>query len=137
MNNFSKLLTTISSTVLILLVINNSSFAQGELDKIPSPKGGVNAITQYIVYPQSAKENGIQGKVFIEATIDEMGKVVKTEVKRSVNTALDAAAVQAIMMTAFNPGEKDGKKVKATVTIPIQFKLDNCKEEQNGTEKKS
>lgn len=124
MNNFSKLFSVILSTVIILLVINHSAFAQDELDKTPMPVGGITAIAKNIVYPESAKKEGIEGKVFVVATIDENGIVVKTEVKKSVNAELDAAAVKAVKMTAFTPGEKDGKKVKATVTIPIQFKLD-------------
>ena len=71
------------------------------------------------------------------ATIDVDGRVIKTEIKRSVSKELDAEAVKAVMMTSFTPAEKDGQKVRATVTVPIQFKLDNCKEDKNGTEKKS
>jgi len=36
--------------------------------------------------------------------------------------------VKAVKLTKFVPGVKDGKKVKAEVTIPIKFKLDNSKE---------
>jgi len=137
MNNFSNFLSSIFSTVIILLVINDSSFAQDADLKIPMPVGGISAITQNIVYPESAKKDGIEGKVFIIATVNANGDVVKTEVAKSVDPVLDAAAVKAIKMTAFSPGEKDGKKIKATVTIPVQFKLDDCKEDKNGTEKKS
>lgn len=38
-----------------------------------------------VVYPISAKEAGIEGKVFVKAIIDEKGNVAETEVIKSVN----------------------------------------------------
>ena len=137
MNNLSKVFSTISATVIILLSLGNLAIAQETVDKMPMPKAGMSALAKNIVYPESARKEGIEGKVFIVATVDADGKVINTEIKKSVNSELDAAAVKAVEMTAFTPAEKNGKKVKATVTIPIQFKLDNCKEDKNGTEKKS
>ena len=59
--------------------------------------------------------------------IDKNGNVAETEVIKSVREDLDNAAIKAVKMTKFEPGIKDGKKVKAEVTIPIKFKLDDYK----------
>ncbi|MCW8850604.1 MAG: energy transducer TonB, partial [Melioribacteraceae bacterium] len=75
-------------------------------------------------YPESAKKEGIMGKVMVKAVIDENGKVIETEVLKGVNPELDEAAVNAVKLTKFIPGVMDGKNVKAEVTIPISFKLD-------------
>ncbi len=137
MKKLSNSFSTIIVTVIFLLSLGNTAVAQEEVDKIPMPKEGISALAKNIVYPQSAKQEGIEGKVYVLATVDVDGRVIKTEIKQSVSRELDAEAVKAVMMTSFTPAEKDGKKVKATVTIPIQFKLDNCKEDKNGTDKKS
>ena len=113
-------------TMSILLTI--STFAQEELEKTPSIKGGIQELAKNIKYPEAAKKEGIMGKVLVKALIDENGNVSKTEVIKGVDEELDAAAMKAVKMTKFEPGVKDGKNVKAEVTIPIMFKLDDSKE---------
>lgn len=109
---------------IILILTSFCLFAQEmELDKMPSPDGGISAIAKNIKYPEKAKVEGIEGKVFVKATIDETGKVIETEIVRSVSKECDLAAVYAVENTKWIPGEKDGKQVSAQVTIPIEFKL--------------
>ena len=112
--------------LMIVFVISCSTFAQEKLDKMPSIKGGIEELAKNIKYPESAKKEGIMGKVFVKAVIDEDGKVSGVEVVKSVNPELDEAAVNAVKLTKFIPGVMDGKNVKAEVTIPINFKLDDC-----------
>jgi len=97
-----------------------------EVDKMPTPEKGIYSIAENVKYPKTAKEAGVEGKVFVQAIIDETGKIVKTEIVRSVSKECDMAAVEAIKKTKWLPAEKDGKAVSAEVRIPIQFKLD-CK----------
>lgn len=59
----------------------------------------------------------------LEVTIDESSNVVKTVVKESAGVDFDNAAIAAVKKIKFTPAEKDGKKVKASVVIPFQFKL--------------
>ncbi len=77
-------------------------------------------------YPKVAKLAGIQGKVFVQATIDEKGNVAETKILKSEQETLNASAIEAIKKTKFTPAvSKQNKKVKATVVIPINFKLDD------------
>ena len=76
-----------------------------------------------VVYPISAKEAGIEGKVLVKAIIDENGNVTETSILKSVNKDCDKAAMDAIKKTKFTPGIKDNKPVKAEVIIPVMFKL--------------
>lgn len=80
-------------------------------------------LSKNIVYPEKAKQNGTEGKVFLQVYIDETGKVVKTTVMKSAGGLLDSAAVAAIRKTSFTPGFVGGKPVKVKVVIPIVFKL--------------
>ena len=111
----------------LIFILSVSTFAQEDLEKMPIIKGGIQELVKNIKYPETAKKEGIMGKVFVKAMIDENGDVVKTEVVKSVDKDLDAAAIGAVQHTKFTPGVKDGKNVKAEVTIPISFKLDDCK----------
>ena len=109
---------------IILIISSFCVFAQEmELDKMPSPEGGIEAIAKNVKYPAKAKEEGVEGKVFVKATIDEKGNVTETEIVRSVSKECDLAAVYAVEKTKLVPGEKDGNNISAQVTIPIAFKL--------------
>ncbi len=103
-------------------------FGQQDIDKMPAIEGGITELAKNIKYPESAKKDGIMGTVFVKAVIDEEGNVASAEVKKGVNEELNTAAVSAVKNTKFIPGEDKGAKVKAEVTIPIKFKLDDCKE---------
>jgi TonB family protein len=115
---------SIYSLLFFFLLLGAASFAQEEkLDKYPEPIGGIEAMIKNVVYPVSAKEAGIEGKVLVKTIIDEKGNVVETEILESVNADCDKAAMDAIKKTKFIPGIKDDKPVKAEVTIPVMFKL--------------
>ena len=117
-----KTLTNFSILFILLLGIN--LFAQEEkLDKYPEPIGGIESMFIFVVYPVSAKEAGIQGKVLVKTIVDEKGNVVETEVIKGFDADCDKAAMDAIKKTKFTPGIKDNKPVKAEVTIPVMFKL--------------
>ena len=112
------------SLFLVLFIFGLNTFAQEEKpDVMANPVGGIEQILKNVVYPESAKEAEIQGKVIIRATIDEKGDVVKTKILQSVNKDLDEAAIDAVKKTKFTPALKDKKAVKTTITIPIKFKL--------------
>ncbi|MCF8262406.1 MAG: energy transducer TonB [Melioribacteraceae bacterium] len=93
------------------------------VEQMPSPIGGISAIQQKIKYPEEAKLNGVQGRVFIKAFIDETGNVVRTEIIRGIGAGCDEVARKAVEETKFNPGKQRGKAVKTQVSIPILFKL--------------
>lgn len=94
-----------------------------EFDEMPQPVGGMKSIQEKIIYPLSAKQSGIEGKVFLTAYINEMGNVVSVKISRGFDKECDEAAMQALLQTKFTPGKKNGKPVKVQVTIPIVFKL--------------
>jgi len=116
--------TILNILFLLIFFFGTTSFAQEEkLDKYPEPIGGIEAMIKNVVYPVSAKEAGVEGKVFVKAIIDEQGNVTETSILKSVNEDCDKAAMDAIKKTKFTPGIKDNKPVKAEVTIPVMFKL--------------
>jgi protein TonB len=111
--------------IVSIMVSSNIIKAQekNELDKVPMPVGGMETILKNVVYPEDAKKDKIEGKIFVKAIIDEKGNVIETKIEKGENKLLCSAAEKAVKATKFTPGEKDGKKVKAEVIVPIFFKL--------------
>ena len=102
--------------------INEDEFST-IVENMPGPIGGIFAIQEKIQYPETAKRSGIQGKVIIQAFIDENGKVIHAKILNGIGGGCDEVAIDAIKQTRFNPGIQNDKPVKVQVTIPIWFKL--------------
>lgn len=66
----------------------------------------------------------------VEAVIDVNGTVISTKVLKSDNSVLNGAATAAVKKTSFTPGSVEGKPVKATVAVPIMFKISDSKKEK-------
>ena len=92
---------------------------------MPEPIGGLNAIQKKIIYPETARRSGIEGKVYVQTFIDEKGDVVKTKIIKGIGDGCDEAAVNAVKNTKFKPAKQRDKLVKAQVVVPILFKLNN------------
>ncbi len=90
----------------------------------PEPIGGYNAIMRKVIYPEIAREAGIEGTVTIEALIGRRGLVEDARVISGIpNTGLDQAALDAILQTTFSPALQMGKPVPVRIAIPIKFRL--------------
>lgn len=97
-------------------------------DKKAEFPGGEEALYKFIVktvkYPVIAVENGIQGYVITEFTIQKDGTISNVNVTKSVDPSLDKEAIRLIeAMPTWNPAEKDGKKVDFQMSIPVLFKI--------------
>lgn len=93
------------------------------VEEMPELVGGLKSIQQKIIYPNTAKQNGIEGKVYVLAFIDENGNVVEAKIIKGIGGGCDEAALNAVKETKFIPGKQRGKPVKVQVSIPIVFKL--------------
>jgi periplasmic protein TonB len=77
-----------------------------------------------IQYPPMARDNDIEGKVFVRFVIDEKGKVTNVEIARGADKLLDQAALKHVQaMPDWIPGKQRGKNVKVQYVVPINFKL--------------
>jgi len=74
-------------------------------------------------YPESARKKAIEGTVLVLVTINREGRVEQARVTKSVDPALDKAALAAARQCEFSPPYLNGHKVKATMNIPFKFKL--------------
>ncbi len=81
-------------------------------------------ISYQTIYPLTARELSLQGRVFVQFVVDKKGMIKDVNVIRGVHQALDNEAVRVIMlMPKWNPGMQKGKAVNCRFTLPFKFKL--------------
>jgi protein TonB len=74
------------------------------------------------VYPEDAKNAGIQGIVILETIIGTDGSVQEAKVLRSV-TQLDKAALDAVIQWRYTPTLLNGEPVEVVMTVTVTFSL--------------
>ena len=95
--------------------------------EMPRFDGGDEAIQKYIQnntnYPDVAKKMGLQGYVYINYVVDQVGDVIDVNLKKGVHPVLDNEALRVVasLPKYKNPGKKDGIPVKVQLTIPVNF----------------
>jgi TonB family protein len=75
------------------------------------------------VYPEAARQRGLEGAVVVEATVGPDGKVSKTVVVRSI-PGLDAAAIDAVRQWEYSPTIVGGVAVPVLMTVTVTFDLE-------------
>lgn len=95
----------------------------------PSFNGGdANEFSKWVnsrlVYPEIAKENGVQGRVTLQFTVEKDGSVTNVKVVRGVDPSLDKEAVKVVSSSPkWEPGKQRDQKVRVTYTFPVIFQL--------------
>lgn len=95
--------------------------------------GGLDSMYAYIqknlVYPEKAKAEGIEGRVFVTFTIEKDGSISNILIKRAIGGGCEEAVVEMIKnMPKWKPGKQKGKPVRFQFTLPIKFELPKNKE---------
>jgi protein TonB len=93
------------------------------VQQMPEPIGGIAAIQKLITYPEIAKRAGVQGRVYVQAYVDELGNVTKVELIKGIGAGCDEEAMNAVNSVKFLPGKQRGIPVKVKMYIPLLFRL--------------
>ena len=81
-------------------------------------------VNQRLVYPEIAKENGVQGRVMLQFQVNPDGSVSNVKVLRGVDPSLDKEAVRVVSSSPkWTPGKQRDRAVKVTYTFPVIFQL--------------
>jgi TonB family protein len=97
--------------------------------KAPKISTGELTIYQFIgkniIFPPRAKDEGIQGTVYIQLTLTKEGTFENIVVKRGTNIFLDKEAVRVLRQLKFSsPATINGQPYNfKCLTLPIKFKL--------------
>jgi protein TonB len=75
-------------------------------------------------YPEMAAQNGIQGRVTLEFTIETDGSLTNIGIIKGVDPLLDAEAIRVVSKSPkWSPGMQRGKPTKVSFTFPVTFRL--------------
>ena len=110
------------------------------VEQMPEFPGGAQALFEYlgknIRYPEAAEKAGQQGRVIATFVVMKDGSIDKVKVVKGVSPELDAEAVRCLKaMPKWTPGKQKGEAVNVKYTVPISFRLDGPKKEENTNQK--
>ncbi|MBN8679113.1 MAG: M56 family metallopeptidase [Chitinophagales bacterium] len=124
----------------VQLIKNSAAPQKGEDGKLvyqyteikPQFPGGQEAMVRFLQenlkYPELAKQNKVEGTVFVSFVVDETGKVVRAfgqmnmpnDAKRSL---VDEAVRVVESMPKWMPAKHKGKTVSCSMQLPVNFSL--------------
>lgn len=100
-----------------------------KVEQNPEPVAGLPAFIEYvsshIKYPEKARDQGIEGKVFVEFVIDDSGNLIEPRILKGISQECDQEALRVIKTTnlGWHPGTIQGEPVKVKMILPVSFKL--------------
>ncbi len=79
-------------------------------------------------YPAIARENGVEGRVYVQFVVEKDGSITQAEIIRDAGAGLGQSALNVVenmnnLPTKWTPGKKQGKTVRVLFTLPVTFKL--------------
>ena len=82
-------------------------------------------VNQNLRYPEKCRQSKVQGRVTLQFTVTETGKVADVKVLRGVNPEIDKEAARVVSESPdWTPGRNEnGETVPVTYTFPVIFKL--------------
>lgn len=98
------------------------------VEEMPSFPGGEEKLFDYlrknIKFPPVARENGIQGRVFVTFVVDKDGRVKDARILRGIGGGCDEEALRVISnMPDWKPGKQNGRSVSVQYNLPVNFTL--------------
>lgn len=112
--------------------LENGKLVYNKAETSPSFTGGETAMNKFLEdnlqYPQSAKDDGLEGTVFVDFIVGENGEVREATATSytfdDVDPAFQAEALRVVnAMPRWIPGRQHGKPVDVKYSIPITFML--------------
>ncbi len=105
----------LAATLTLLLLVGCGG--EGELEQ-PTPLYG----EEPIAYPVELWDEGAEGTTLLRVRVNETGVVDSVEVlESSGHEGLDAAALTGARELRFQPGRKDGKRIRMWASLPVHF----------------
>ena len=101
----------------------------GAVEEKPTFNGGdANEFSKWVnsrlVYPEVAKENGIEGRVTLQFTISKEGRLEDVKVLSAPDPSLADEAVRVVSSSPkWKPGKQRDRAVKVSYTFPVIYRL--------------
>lgn len=116
----------------LALIFSILPFAIFNDGTVPEFKGGekkLNSfITNSIIYPEYAKQNCLQGTVYISFQLTKSGRIYNSEVKKGFGVDLDKEALRVVRLTSGRWIVPSAFDTTQAMVLPINFALKeyNC-----------
>ena len=109
--------TEVEDDAIFVVVENNPEFP-----------GGSDSLYAYIArnikYPETAKKEKIEGRVFVTFVIEKDGRVSNAKILRDIGGGCGEEAIRVVNnMPKWKPGIQDGKPVRTQFNLPVSFQL--------------
>ena len=110
---------------------NNEGRSPTRTDESIEGRGDSTSVTfnpeelgRYVVYPEIARANSLEGRVIMLVDVDAEGTVTSLRVLQSDNPIFHASAMDAVRSITFRPATIDGRPVAGQTTVRVDFRLD-------------
>ena len=81
-------------------------------------------LSKKLKYPHKAKDDKIQGTVFVRFVVSADGSITHVELLKGIHRDCDQEAMRVIqMLPGWNPGFQNNVPVAVRMVLPITFKL--------------
>jgi TonB family protein len=106
------------STPIYDIVEQKPEFATGEAEMF-------KYLRQNIHYPAAARENSIEGKVYVNFVVNTDGLISDVKVLKGIGGGCNEETVRVVQnMPKWKPGVLQGNIVRTRYTLPVSFKLE-------------
>ncbi|MDR2684569.1 MAG: TonB family protein [Prevotellaceae bacterium] len=100
---------------------------QGNKTSTPQYPGGEEEMQKFIdenmVFPQSAIDKNISGRVILRFFVDTEGNIKGITVQQGLDADCNNAAIECIKkMPKWLPAQQNGRSITSAVTVPVVFK---------------
>ncbi len=99
------------------------------VEKAPEFNGGQRELNKYISnnikYPAAARQNNIQGKVYLSFIVEKDGSINDIKVKQGIGSGCDEEAIRVLRSSPkWKPGMIKGSPVRTYCILPVTFQLE-------------
>ncbi len=94
---------------------------------MPEYPGGVqemmNFLANNLTYPEKARREKIQGRVFVNFVVEKDGAVSNVNILRGIGAGCDEEAKRVVeLMPNWKPGEQNGEPVRVSFNLPVEIR---------------
>lgn len=90
-------------------------------------------ISEHLLYPEAARQNGTEGIVYVSFVVSAQGMVTEPRLFNDIGDGCGDAALEVLRtMPPWQPGMKDGRPAGARLNLPIQFRLKDAGNDRAG-----
>ncbi|MCW3070430.1 MAG: hypothetical protein JWO44_320 [Bacteroidetes bacterium] len=120
--------------------VDTSLIIHKSAEQMPMYQKGTFALQDFIKenleYPRQAQLSNIQGTVLVRFVVEPSGLPTNIGIEKSVGGGCDQEALRIIQMIKWYPAKNDGTLVRAQMTFPIYFVLNEDFKDNSAGEQK-